>query len=298
MNFELTYSREQDEFRTEVRDWFEREVPHSLRRRATSVEESQEQYEERRALGLKLGERGWLYPNFPREYGGGGHSLDELIILEEESHRIGINLPPYYDSGGKYGGASVLVWGSDEQKRRFIPPICHGTVRTWQLLSEPSAGSDLANVQTRAIRVGDTYEITGQKVFVGSAHGADRFWIIAVTDPDGARHHNVSWFMMDADLPGIVVQPQQLLSCHGEDGGDNFGFKNTIYFDHVAVPADSLVGGENNGWRVAGTHLALEHGGGGNIRTHKVWGQLVDHCRTTVVDGRPLLEDPGVRDRL
>ena len=298
MNFELTYSKEQDEFRTEVRDWLEREVPASLRQRATSVDESARQYEDRRALGRRLGERGWLYPSFPAAYGGGGESLDRIIILEEESHRIGLNLPPYYDSGGKYGGASILVWGTEEQKQRFVPPICRGLVRTWQLLSEPSAGSDLAGVQTRAVRVGDDYEITGQKIFVGSAHGADRLWVITVTDPDAPRHHNLSWFMIDAGLSGITIQPQQLLSCHGEDGLDNFGFKNTIYFDHVRVPADSLVGGENNGWRVAGTHLALEHGGRGNIRTPKLWDQLLEHCRTTIVDGHALIEDPAVRERL
>lgn len=298
MDFELTYSAEQEEFRAEVRAWFDSEVPASLRSRADSVRASQRQYRDRRDFGRKLGERGWLYPSLPREYGGGGETLERIIVLEEESHRLGISLPPYYDSGGKYGAASILVWGTDDQKQRFIPPICRGWVRTWQLLSEPSAGSDLAAVQTRAVKVGDEYEITGQKVYVGSAHGAERLWVITMTDPDAPRHHNLSWFMIDADLPGIDIQPQELLSCHGEDESDVFGFKNTIYFDHVRVPASSLIGGENNGWKVAGTHLALEHGGRGNVRTRKIWGQLLDYCRSTTVNGRPLIDDDAVKERL
>lgn len=298
MDFQLTYSAEQTEFRAEVREWLEGETPQSLRTKARSEAESALQYQDRRTFGRKLGERGWLYPSLPKQYGGSGESFERIIVLEEESHRLGVSLPPYYDSGGKYGAASILVWGTEEQKQKFIPPICRGWVRTWQLLSEPSAGSDLAAVQTRAVRVGDEFEITGQKVYVGSAHGAERLWVITMSDPDAPRHHNLSWFMIDADLPGIDIQPQDLLSCHGEDESDIFGFKNTIYFDHVRVPASSLIGGENNGWKVAGTHLALEHGGRGNIRTKKIWGQLLEYCQTQTVDGRPLIEDWSVRERL
>jgi 3-oxocholest-4-en-26-oyl-CoA dehydrogenase alpha subunit len=298
VDFELAYSNEQAVFRAEVRAWFEREVPTSLQTRPQSPAESALQYADRRALGLKLGAKGWMYPSIPREYGGAGETLERVIVLEEESHRVGVSLPPYYDSGGKYGAASILAWGTEEQKQTFVPPICRGEVRTWQLLSEPSAGSDLAAVQTRAVRVGETYEITGQKVFVGSAHGAEQLWVITMTDPDAPRHHNLSWFMIDANLPGIEVVPQDLLSCHGEDESDIWGFKNTVYFDRVVVPASSLIGGENNGWKVAATHLGLEHGGRGTIRVHRIWSRLLEHCQTEIVDGRALIEHSTVRERL
>ncbi len=124
--------------------------------------------------------------------------MDSTIILEEEADRIGLSLPPYYDSGGRLGGATILVWGTEEQKQAMLPPIYTGEVRTWQLLTEPGAGSDLAGVQTTAIRDGDEYVINGQKIFVGSDHGADRIWMIAVTNPGAKRHENVSWFMIDA----------------------------------------------------------------------------------------------------
>src|SRR5918999_924283 len=110
---------------------------------------------QRRELGRRLGEKGWNYPLGPREYGGGGLDGEPPLILEEEADRLDLSLPPYYDSGGRLGSASVLVWGTEEQKRRFLPPIYTGEVRTWQLLSEPGAGSDLAGVQTTALRDGD-----------------------------------------------------------------------------------------------------------------------------------------------
>lgn len=192
---------------------------------------------------------------------------------------------------------TILAWGSDEQKRRYLPPIYTGEVRTWQLLSEPSAGSDLASVKTTATRDGAEYVLNGQKVYVGSDNGAERLWVIAVTDPDGARHENLSWFMIDADLPGITVDPQYLLSALGESEM-NLGHKNTVFFDGVRVPAHSLIGGENNGWRVAGTHLEFEHGAAGSIRSNTMWFRLLEHCRTTELDGRPLIAHPHIQDGL
>ncbi len=170
-------------------------------------------------------------------------------------------------------------------------------MRTWQLLTEPGAGSDLAGVQTQALRDGDEYVINGQKIFVGSDNGADRIWMIAVTDPHGERHENVSWFMIDVDLPGITVQPMELLGTGGEGGADS-GQKQTVFFDDVRVPASALVGGENNGWRVASTHLELEHGGGGNIRRNRLWERLLAYCRENMRDGIPLIQHQDVRDTL
>ena len=297
MDFEVTYSEEQESFRAEVRAWMEANVPKDIARTVRDPEDSARRYGQQRALGRKLGEKGWLYPLAPREYGGGGLNVDQTIILEEEADRFDISLPPYYDSGGRLGGASILVWGSDEQKERFLPAIYRGEVRTWQLLTEPGAGSDLAGVRTMALRDGDEYVINGQKIFVGSDNGADRIWMIACTDPDGARHENVSWFMIDAGLPGITVVPMELMGVGGE-GGAGSGQKQTVFFDNVRVPASALVGGENNGWRVASTHLELEHGGGGRLGRNRLWEGLLDYCQNTTRDGAPLTQDQDVRDLL
>jgi len=295
MDFEVTYSEEQQRFREEVRAWFEANVPHDLNRKPADSENSYSLYQARRELGRRLGEKGWLFPTAPREYGGGGMDVDHAIILEEEADRFDLSLPPFYNTGGTLGAPSILVWGSDEQKRSFLPPIYHGDVRTWQLLSEPSAGSELAGVKTTAVRDGDEYLINGQKIFVGSAHGTEQMWTLTCTDPGGQRHKNLSWFMIDASLPGITVQPMDLLGEGGE-GGSDMGHKNIVFFDDVRVPAFCLVGGENNGWEVASTHLELEHGGGGRIGRNRLWERLLSYCQETKRNGRPLTEDPDVRD--
>src|SRR6266850_2244390 len=163
MDFEVTYTDEQQRFRGEVRAWLAAHVPGGITRKPVDDADSLARYRELRALGRKLGERGWLYSRAPAQYGGGGLDVDHAIILEEEADRLGLALPPYYDSGGRLGSATILVWGTEEQKQAFLPPIYRGEVRTWQLLTEPGAGSDLAGVTTAAIRDGDEYVINGQK---------------------------------------------------------------------------------------------------------------------------------------
>ena len=297
MDFESEYTPEQEAFRTEVREWLRDNLPDDLVEPADPADLSYEQYQKRRTLGRKLGEKGWLWPTAPTEYGGGGLAMDYAIVLEEGLDELGLALPPYYDTGGKLGGATILVWGTEEQKEHFLPPIFKGLVRSWQLLSEPEAGSDLANVKTTAIRDGEAYAINGQKVFVGSAHGADQLWMLAVTDPDAPRHENLSWFMVPADLEGITVAPMDLLISGGE-GGAGSGIKNTVYFDNVRVPAFNLIGGENQGWKVAGTHLELEHGTGGRVARNWPVERLFDYCRNAQRGDGPLTADPDARDLL
>ncbi|MER3397001.1 MAG: hypothetical protein C4315_01250 [Chloroflexota bacterium] len=297
MDFELKYSPEQEAFRKEVRAFLEANIPPDLEEPVDPADLSYEQYLMRRELGRKLGERGWLFPTFPKEYGGGGLPMELAVIIEEELDRYGLSLPPFYNTGGTLGAPCILVWGTEEQKRHFLPPILKGEVRVWQLLTEPGAGSDLASVKTLAVRDGDHYVINGQKTFVGSLHGADWLWTIVCTDPNGRRHENLSWFMIPADLPGISMTPLDLLMAGGE-GGASPGAKYTVYFDNVRVPAFNLIGGENNGWKVATTHLELEHGGAGSIRRNRIVDRLIEYCKTTYRNGRPLSQDPDVQDLL
>jgi len=244
MNFAIEDSPEQNAFRAEVRAFLEQAVSPKLEHSVDPCDMSLEQYQLRRDLGRSLGAQGWLYPSMPKEYGGGDLSAEKVAILHDELSRIGLALPPYYDAGGRMSAPTILVWGTPEHKQRFLPPICRGEVRTWQLLSEPGAGSDLAGIKTTAIRDGDAYVVNGQKVFVGSSHGADYSWTIVVTDPKGERHQNLSWLMIPMNLPGITVTPMDLLATGGE-GGSGSGVKNAVFFDNVRVPADHLIGGEN-----------------------------------------------------
>ena len=297
MDFEPTYTPEQEEFRREVSAWLKEHVPTGVGDPADPADLTWDQYQLRRELGRELGDKGWLWPTAPAEYGGGGLDVDSAVVIEEEIDSFGLTLPPYYDSGGRLGGNSILVWGSEEQRQSFLPPIFTGRVRTWQLLSEPEAGSDLANVKTQAIRDGDEYVLNGQKIFVGSDHGCDYMWTITVTDPEAKRHENLGWFMLPSHLPGITIQPMDLLISGGESGAGS-GVKQTVYFDNVRVPAFNLIGGENEGWKVATTHLELEHGTGGRIGRNWLVDRLFDHCRTTERRGEPMTNDPDVRDRL
>ena len=297
MDFEPRYTPEQEKFRREVSAWLREHVPGGIEHPADPADLTWEQYQLRRDLGRKLGDKGWLWPTAPVQYGGGGLDVDSAVVIEEEIDSFGLTLPPYYDSGGRLGGNSILVWGSEEQKQAFLPPIFTGRVRTWQLLSEPEAGSDLANVKTTALRDGDEYVLNGQKIFVGSDHGCDYMWTITVTDPEAKRHENLGWFMVPSHLPGITIQPMDLLISGGESGAGS-GVKQTVYFDNVRIPAFNLVGEENQGWKVATTHLELEHGTGGRIGRNWLVDRLFDHCRNTARRGEPMTKDPDVRDRL
>ena len=298
MDFELKFTPEQERFRTQVRAWLEEHAPKDLEMPADPSQLTYQDYQKRRKLGRELGEKGWLYPTYPREYGGGGLSEEEALILVQELDRYGLNLPPYYDTGGKLGAASIIVWGTEEQKRRFLPSMLRGQVRTWQLLSEPEAGSDLANVKTAAVRDGGEYVINGQKIFVGSTHGAEWSWMIVNTDPDGKRHENLSWFVVPMDLPGISWAPMDLLFTGNERGAAS-GIKQTVYFENVRVPAFNLVGGENNGWKVAGTHLELEHGlMQTSLSGDELLARVFRICKETQRNGQPLSKDNQVRDLL
>ena len=297
MDFELQWTDEQKLFQAEVRTWLEANVP-DLPDHPDPADLTAEEYAKQRTLGRALGAKGWLYPALPAEYGGGGLSMDMAMIIEEELDRYHLATPPYYDTGGRLGSASILVWGTEEQKARFVPMVTRGEIRTWQLLSEPESGSDLASVTTTALRDGDDYVINGSKIFVGSNHGAEYSWMIVRTDPEGERHKNLSWFMVPMDLPGITIEPMDLLLVGGERGAAS-GVKNTIFFDNVRIPAFNLVGGENNGWEVAGTHLEIEHGLlRSAVRTDEMLDRVMAYAQETQRGGEALSADPDVQDVL
>ncbi|MBI2885850.1 MAG: acyl-CoA dehydrogenase family protein [Chloroflexi bacterium] len=296
MEFELSYTPDQEAFRQDVRAWLQANVPAGISRSPRVEEHPQQEWEQRRVLARRLGAKGWLWPTMPREYGGGGLSMDQAIIIAEELDSLGLHSPPYHDSATLVA-PSVLVWGSDEQKKAFLPPMLKGEVVTFQCLTEPEVGSDLASVKSSAVKDGDEYVLNGHKTFIGAAHGVDWMWTIAVTDPKAPRHENVSWFIIPANSPGVTIIPMELLGSRGEDGNPE-GHKNDIYLDSVRVPAFNLIGGENQGWRVASTHLELEHGGGGRIVRNAFEREFWKYIETAQRDGRHLAEDPDARDVL
>ncbi|SVA91740.1 uncharacterized protein METZ01_LOCUS144594 [marine metagenome] len=295
MNFEITFTPEQQEFQIRVRDWLKRNIPKGIEHPADPANLTKEGYEKQRELGHRLALEGWLYPTYPKEFGGGDLSPNEALIIEIELEKYDQILPPYYDSGGKLAAASIMVWGTQEQKSIFLPQILKGEVRTWQLLTEPEAGSDLANIQTTAIKNGNKYTVNGQKIYVGSSHGAEWSWMLANTDPGGKRHENLSWFIVPMDLPGITWAPMDLIFAGNENGALS-GFKNTVYFADVQIPAENLIGGENSGWQVADTHLEIEHGlmQGSLLGDHNL-RRTLNACRKLKKRGNLLIADPSIQ---
>ena len=277
------------EFRKEVRTWLEenmRGAEHLRWSASWSTRENDEEYKFRRGLAEKLGAKGWLFPIYPNEYGGAGLTVDHQMVLETELFRYGLNLSHVFYTLARIVVPVLIRWGTEEQKREFLPPITRAEICVWQVLTEPHGGSDVANCQTKAIRDGDDYVVNGQKVMVGHHLPPDYLWTLVCTNPQGKRHENLGWLHIPANLPGITIQHMYLM----------MGIKNAVFFDNVRVPAKYLIGGENNGWKVANTHMELEHGGDGRIGVDPVVERVVEYCQKNHVGGKPLIEDDKIRD--
>jgi len=294
LDFESIDTPEMAKFREEVQSVLKGIVPEGIVVSADPKKNTDEQYQLHRELARRLGARGWLYPTVPKEYGGAGLTADHAIVIAEELDEYELSAPSYTDST-RLIGPDIYVWGTEDQKKRFLPDMYTGKVVSWQLLTEPHGGSDLASTRTTAIRDGDDYVLNGTKTFVGGDRKPDWMWTIVLTDPKGPRHQNLSWIMVPADLPGITIQPLDILS-HGGGGGFMSRHNNSVFFEDVRVPATNLVGGENNGWKVASTHLELEHGGGGSISRNRTIERFLDYCRNTKFNGEPILSDPAIRE--
>src|SRR5512142_458137 len=256
-------------FRKEVQSWLEENMrgAEHLRWSATwSTRENEAEYRFRRDLGRKLGKKGWLFPMFPKEYGGAGLMMDHQLVLESELYHYGLVLAWVFYTLARIVAPVFLKFGSEEQKREFLPPVLRGEVSVWQVLTEPQGGSDVATCLTKAVREGDDYVVNGQKVLVGYHHPPDYLWTLVCTNPGGKRHENLSWIYIPGNLPGITIQHMNMM----------MGIKNAVFFDNVRVPAKYLIGGENNGWKVASTHMELEHGGDGRIAADPLIERVVE----------------------
>ena len=277
------------EFRKEVSAWLSEQMrghEHLRWSASWSTRENDEEYKFRRGLAEKLGAKGWLFPIYPEEYGGAGLTVDHQMVLETELFKYGLNLSHAFYTLARIVAPVLIRWGTEEQKREFLPPITRAEICVWQVLTEPHGGSDVANCQTKAIRDGDDYIVNGQKVMVGHHLPPDYLWTLVCTNPQGKRHENLGWLHIPANLPGITIQHMYLM----------MGIKNAVFFDNVRVPAKYLVGGENNGWKVASTHMELEHGGDGRVSVDPVVERVVEYCQKNHVGGKPLIEDDKVRD--
>ena len=276
-------------FRKEVREWLAENMRGSEHLRWSarwSTRENDDEYQFRRQLANKLGQKRWLFPTYPVQYGGAGLTLDHQFVLETEIDGYGLPLGSIFYTLARLVAPAVLKFGTEAQKMEFLPPMLRGELAVWQVLTEPQGGSDVAHCLTKAIRDGDDYIVNGQKIMVGHHLPPDCLWTLVCTNPGGKRHENLGWLYIPANIPGITIQHLHLM----------MGIKNAVFFDNVRVPAKYLVGGENNGWKVANSYLELEHGGGGSVAENPLFKRLIAHCQKSEFDGESLMEDQDVRD--
>ncbi len=196
-----------------------------------------------------MAEKGWTAPTWPEECGGGGLSKADAKILAQEMRRLRVK-PPLVGFGLTMIGPLILEHGTEEQKLRFLPEICRGEIRWCQGYSEPGAGSDLANVQTKAVVDGDEYVLNGQKVWTSYADASDCMFFIARTDTEASKHAGISFLLVDMDQPGVTVQPIKLISGYSP-------FCET-FLEDVRTSRDHVIGGEGNGWAMAKALLGHE----------------------------------------
>jgi 3-oxocholest-4-en-26-oyl-CoA dehydrogenase alpha subunit len=237
------YGEEQEALRRELRAYYSRlltpEIEEELAR-GHGVGPAM------RKVVRQMGEDGWLGIGWPEEYGGQGRSAIEQFIFFDESMRAGAPVPMLTINTV---GPTIMNFGTDEQKERFLPRILAGDIHFCIGYTEPGAGTDLAALTTRAVRDGEEYVINGQKIFTSLAGDADYVWLAARTDPEAKKHKGISMFVVPMDTPGVKVVPMQLTSEHDI---------NQTYYDDVRVPASALVGGENNGWSLITNQLNHE----------------------------------------
>jgi len=248
MDFDFT--PQQEAFRKEVRAWLEANLPDDLRGRAfASSRADREEVARLRAWQQTMAEAGYVGLDWPREFGGRGASIVEMVILYQEMARA--ESPQLVNRGGvSMLGPTLMKYGTPAQQRRFIPKIRTAEELWCQGFSEPNAGSDLANLQTRAVRDGDHYVVNGQKVWTSMGHVADWGFFLVRTDPGAAKHKGISFLLIDMKTPGITVRPLRQMTGEAEF--------NETFLDNVRVPVENLVGKENEGWGVAITTLAYE----------------------------------------
>lgn len=282
----LRLSPEYERFRDELRAFLRESWPLRGEEAALPCDQRERLFRER-ALA-----RGYLYRDIPRAYGGSEQPSDVLkdSILAEELAAAGA--PGNIRNIGPAMLAPTLIeFGTDEQKRRFVPPTLRGEMLWCQGYSEPGAGSDLASLQSRAVLEGDHWIVTGHKVWTSSAHEAHCMFGLFRTEPDAPKHAGISYLLLDMKAPGVTVRPLRQMT-----GGAEF---NEVFLDEVRVPAGNIVGQRGEGWKVSRATLKHERNLIGDPQLlRKMFDGVVALARRTLRDGRPAIACDDVRQRL
>jgi alkylation response protein AidB-like acyl-CoA dehydrogenase len=285
---DFDFAPEDEAFRTELRAFLADELPAWWK---TVFVDDERAMPFTRDFCRALAARGWLTLSWPKEHGGADGSVWQQAVVREEMWAAGEPRGPQY-MNLNYIGPLIMRFGTPEQQARHLPRMAAGDVLWCQGFSEPEAGSDLASLTTRAVRDGDRYVVNGQKIWNSYADApADHCLLLARTNPEVKKQQGISMFLVDMRTPGITVRPIPSMAGRSEF--------SEIFFDDAVIPVTDRLGDEDAGWTLVGEGLAFERIGIARYaRANRVLEHLVQHARATVVDGRPLADDPAIRARL
>lgn len=283
---DLNYPEDAEAYRSEVRGWLEENLPKGW------FEPGFEMSPDERALFLeewtsKLYGGGWICASWPAEYGGKGLTTMQAVVVAEEFANAGAPMRADF-FGDTLVGPTILQWGTEEQKKEFLPKILSGTIAWCQGFSEPDAGSDLANLGTKAVLDGDEWVINGQKIWTTQGFIADYVFVLCRTDPDAPKHKGISYLLCPMDQPGVEVRPIKQI-----DGSAEFA---EVFFTDARCSKDNVVGGLNNGWAVAMTTLGFERGTSATTGYRRFETEL-NHI-IAVAKANGAIDDPLIRQRI
>jgi alkylation response protein AidB-like acyl-CoA dehydrogenase len=281
----FSFTPEQDAFRQEIRQFLKAELPPEDSAHAAEPEDARVDI----AFSKKLAAKGWIGLPWPVEYGGQGLGHIERFIYNEEMvyHRAPLG---YHQFAERQMGPSIILNGTDYQKRTYLPAIARAEVSFCIGYTEPNAGSDLASLQTAAVQDGDDYVITGEKIYTSNAHTATHIWLAVRTNREGAKHRGISVFIVPLDAPGIRIEPLKTMA------GSRL---NMVTLDHVRVNAREMVGGRDQGWYIIAQNLDFERSGIERVMAGMLlFEELVAYAKATRRGNKPLADDPVVRARM
>ncbi len=283
---DLSYAPADEEFRSEIRQWLETSLPQGWFEPGFEMS-AQDRKAFNDSWPTTLFEGGWICATWPIEYGGKGLTTMQGVVLTEEFARAKAPLRADF-FGDTLVGPTILQWGTEEQKKDFLPKILNGTMRWCQGFSEPNSGSDLASLKTTAVLDGDEWIINGQKVWTTQGHHANYCFLLTRTDPDAPKHKGISYLLVPMNQPGVEVR-----GITQPDGTAEFC---EVFFDNARCPKDNVVGGVNNGWKVANSTLAFERG----MSATTGFRRFEEEHRLLVAaaTANGLISDPGIRQRL
>lgn len=288
---EFQFGEEEERFREEIQDFVKVELPPDWALGMFEDGDSEDGWAFIMSISKKLSQKGWLTMTWPREYGGQSASAWKALVYAEEVGYWGIPGTGMGVSGVSWVGPSLILFGTEEQRRKYMPLIASGDPDgVWCTgYSEPNAGSDFANLRTQALRSGDEYVVNGQKIWTSAAHRARWCWLAVRTDPNTRnRHDGISIIIVDMKSPGVTVRP-----IRNYIGNHHF---NEVFFDDVRVPVQNLVGEENRGWYQLMRSLGYERGGvaaGSYGHNKRVLEELVRYA-----ESKGLMDKPEIRQAL